>query len=58
MLDQQVIDGVVKGVGGGIKSFGTSLSSTQTGWLRWYGAVMVTGAFLVLLWLLFRAGLF
>ena len=58
VLDQQVIDGVVNGVGRGVKSFGTSLSSTQTGWLRWYGAVMVTGTFLILLWLLFSGGLF
>jgi hypothetical protein len=34
------------------------MSDTQTGWVRWYGAIMVAGAFAVLLWLLLSGGLF
>ena len=58
VLDQQIIDGMVNAVGRGVRSFGVSLSDTQTGWVRWYGAVMVAGAFGVLLWLLLSGGLF
>jgi NADH-quinone oxidoreductase subunit L len=58
VLDQGVIDGVVNGVGRGVRSFGESLSGAQTGWVRWYGAVMAAGALIVLAWLLVRGGLF
>ena len=58
VLDQKVIDGLVNAVGRGVKSFGVSMSDTQTGWVRWYGAIMVAGTFAVLLWLLLSGGLF
>jgi NADH-quinone oxidoreductase subunit L len=58
VVDQRVIDGAVNGVGRGVKSLGVSMSDAQTGWVRWYGAVMVAGALGVLLWLLLSGGLF
>jgi NADH-quinone oxidoreductase subunit L len=58
VVDQQVIDGVVNGIGRGVKSLGVSMSDAQTGWVRWYGAVMVAGTLGVLLWLLLTGGLF
>ena len=58
ILDGRIIDGFVNGVGAGVKSFGDSLSGTQSGWVRWYGAVMAAGALGLLLWLLLSGGLF
>ncbi len=58
VLDQKVIDGVVNGVGRGVRSVGERMSDAQTGKVRWYGVVMAGGAFLVLLWLLLNGGLF
>jgi NADH-quinone oxidoreductase subunit L len=58
VVDQQVIDGLVNGLGASVQSLGTSLRDTQSGWVRWYGAVMAAGALGVLLWLLLSGGLF
>jgi NADH-quinone oxidoreductase subunit L len=58
ILDGRIIDGFVNGVGAGVRSFGDSLSGTQSGWVRWYGAVMAAGTLGLLLWLLLSGGLF
>jgi NADH-quinone oxidoreductase subunit L len=58
VVDQRVIDGVVNGIGRGVKSLGVSMSDVQTGWVRWYGAVMIAGTLGVLVWLLLSGGLF
>ena len=57
VLDQRVIDGVVNGVGRGVRSLGDSMSDAQTGWVRWYGLVMVAGTVGVVLLLVLIQGL-
>ncbi|GMQ84789.1 MAG: NADH-quinone oxidoreductase subunit L [Acidimicrobiia bacterium] len=57
-LDGRIVDGLVNGVGGSVKSLGNSLSGSQSGWVRWYGAVMAASTLGVLLWLLLSGGLF
>jgi NADH-quinone oxidoreductase subunit L len=57
VLDQGVIDGIVNGLGRGVKAVGESLSAAQTGWVRWYGLVMLTGTLAVVLLLVVVQGL-
>ncbi len=57
VLDQRVIDGMVNGVGRGVRSLGESMSDAQTGWVRWYGLVMLAGTVGVVLLLVLIQGL-
>ena len=57
VLDQKLVDGVVNGIGRGVRSFGESMSDAQTGWVRWYGLVMIAGTVGVVMLLVLIQGL-
>jgi NADH-quinone oxidoreductase subunit L len=57
VLDQRLVDGVVNGIGRGVRSFGESMSDAQTGWVRWYGLVMIAGTVGVVMLLVLIQGL-
>ncbi len=58
VLDLKVIDGIVNGLGSATQSFGSSLRTLQTGWVRSYGAAIVAGTLGVVVWLLWQGGAF
>jgi NADH-quinone oxidoreductase subunit L len=58
VLDLKVIDGIVNGLGSATRSFGSSLRTLQTGWVRSYGAAIVAGTLGVVVWLLWQGGAF
>jgi NADH-quinone oxidoreductase subunit L len=58
IFDPRIIDGIVNGLGSATQSFGSSLRTLQTGWVRSYGAAIVAGSLGVVVWLLWQGGAF
>ncbi len=54
-LDQQVVDGLVNGVGVAVKRAGAGLRTVQTGFVRTYGAVLTIGAVALMAWVVSRS---
>jgi NADH-quinone oxidoreductase subunit L len=57
VADQQGIDGAVNGAGWLVRRFGAVLRPLQTGFMRTYGAAMMVGTVVLLVWLVWQAGL-
>jgi NADH-quinone oxidoreductase subunit L len=57
VADQRGLDGIVNGVGWLVRRLGALLRPLQSGFVRSYGAAMMIGTVVVLLWLVSRAGL-
>ncbi|MDH3729639.1 MAG: NADH-quinone oxidoreductase subunit L [Acidimicrobiia bacterium] len=57
VADQRGVDGLVNGVGWLVRRLGALLRPLQTGFVRSYGAAMMIGTVVLLVWLVSRAGL-
>ena len=53
-VDVGVIDGMVNGVGNGVRAFSTTLRHAQTGSVRTYAASLLLGAVLIIGWYLWN----
>ena len=57
VVDSQIVDGAVNGVGQAVRGLGRALRPLQTGFVRSYGVGIAAGAIALLIWLLARGGL-
>ena len=56
VVDTKVIDGVVNGVGTGVRFVGDNVRKLQTGYVRNYALGLVGGLVVILAWAIYRAG--
>ncbi len=56
-VDDGIIDGAVEGIGWSTKRFGGILSKVQGGYLRVYGAIILGGVVLLMIYVLLRSGI-
>ena len=57
IVDRKGIDGVVNGIGSGVRGFGGQLRKLQTGYVRNYALGLVGGIVALLAWAIYRGGM-